>query len=136
MLGLLREDPPNRAYPGLRKGLMVTTEGGCGTCFELDAIGGTGLQTLLGAGRASEIIVNILLPFTFAWSRSASRPELGSKAFELYRFHPGLAVNSVVKHMARQFGLSGSLVNSALRQQGSSTSTRTGAARAGVLNAP
>ena len=60
----------------------------------------------------------MLLPFTFAWGYSRSQPELGWKAFDLYRRHPKLTVNSVERHMTAQLGLNSNLGNSARQQQG------------------
>ncbi|MFC1954009.1 DUF2851 family protein [Chloroflexota bacterium] len=97
LINLVREVPVSRGYSRLEEGLLVTA---------------------LGHGRAADITVNVLLPFTFAWSRFTSRPELESKAFDLYRCHPKLSVNSVERHMMTQLGLSNDPVNSAQRQQG------------------
>ena len=82
--------------------------------------GGTGIDslTLLGRRRAADIIVNILLPFAFAWGEVTSQKELMQKALDLYRSYPKLAENSIEKHMKNQLGLSNNLVNSARRQQG------------------
>jgi len=63
-------------------------------------------------------VVNVLLPFTFAWSRFTSQPELARKAFELYCHYPRLEVNTVERHMSHQLGLNSDLVSSAQRQQG------------------
>ncbi|MFC2069723.1 DUF2851 family protein [Chloroflexota bacterium] len=97
LVGFVGEIPENRVYRGLERGLKVNA---------------------LGSGRAADIVVNVLLPFTFAWSKCTSRPELGKKSLYLYRHYPGTPVNSVEKHMTEQLGLSRDLVNSAARQQG------------------
>ena len=97
LINLVREVPVSRGYRRLEEGLLVTA---------------------LGHGRAADITVNVLLPFTFAWSQFTYQPELGSKTFDLYRCHPKLSVNSVERHMVTQLGLSNGLVNSAQRQQG------------------
>ena len=77
-----------------------------------------GNPTLLGTERAADIALNVLLPFSFAWSQFTAQPELEKQAFGLYCGYPRRAVNSVERHMAAQLGLSRSLVNSARRQQG------------------
>ena len=103
LVGLVREAHLSRnVYRSLEAGLVVNADG----------------QTLLGRGRAADIIVNVLLPFILAWSRAAAEPGLGNKALELYRLYPRLTVNSVERHMAKTLGLDSSLVNSAGRQQG------------------
>ncbi len=76
------------------------------------------LPSLLGGRRAADIVVNVLLPFAFAWGNLNSQPELARRAFGLYRFYPKLAVNALERHMSNQLGLNRSLVNSAQRQQG------------------
>ena len=73
---------------------------------------------LLGMGQAANITVNVILPFTFAWGRLVSRPELAEQSLALYRHHPRLPANAVERHMRAQLGLGTALVNSARRQQG------------------
>ncbi len=76
------------------------------------------IPTLIGSARAADIVVNVLLPFTFAWSQLTRQPDLARKSVELYQGYPRLAVNVVERHMCHQLRLSGDLVNSARRQQG------------------
>ena len=72
----------------------------------------------LGKNRAAEIIVNVLLPFAFAYGDNNNEPELAEKAMALYTSYPGLEVNSLIRHMTRQLGLDKTAVNMAVRQQG------------------
>ncbi len=118
LVGMVKEVPVSRGYHWLEKGLLVTASGYWASHFDFGSGSRIGNPTLLGGGRVAEVIVNVLLPFSFAWSQFAYQPELERKAFDLYRHYPGLAVNSVEKHMMVQLGLSSSLVNSARRQQG------------------
>ncbi len=118
LVSLVKEAPVSRAYHKLEKGLLVTTNGYWASHFNFGSGSRMRSPTLLGSGRAADITVNVLLPFTFAWSQFTAQPELGRKALDLYRRHPKLAVNSVERHMAEQLGLSRGLVNSAQRQQG------------------
>jgi hypothetical protein len=74
--------------------------------------------TMLGRGRAAAIIVNVLLPFSFAWGLVSLQPELARKAFTLYCDYPRLETNSIEEHMKHQLGLDGKVVHSARRQQG------------------
>jgi len=108
----------SRGRHRLEAGLVVTSNSYWGTHFDL----GSGIRIdnspLLGKGRAADIVVNVLLPFIFAWGRLNSHPELEQKSHGLYQSYPRLAVNAVEQHMIRQLGLNGSLVNSARRQQG------------------
>ena len=72
----------------------------------------------LGNNRAAEIIVNVLLPFCFAYGENNDEPELSEKALALYTNYPGLEMNSLIKHMTGQLGLNKITVNRAIRQQG------------------
>lgn len=62
--------------------------------------------TLLGRGRAAEIVVNVILPFAFAWGQFSGETELGKQASNLYLSYGRLAVNSIERHMLAQLGLS------------------------------
>jgi len=118
LVNVVKEVPISRGYHGLEDALLVTASGYWGDHSDSGSRGSVGSLTLLGSGRAAEIIVNVLLPFTFAWSRFSSQPELERKALDLYRRYPRLAVNSVERHMTKQLGLSSGWVDSAQRQQG------------------
>ncbi len=110
MVNKIREIPLNSIYPELARALMVTTDANWATTLVI--------PTLLGRGRAAEIVVNVLLPFIFAWGRINSPTELRQKTLHLYRHHPRLAVNTMERHMAKQMGINSDLVDSAQRQQG------------------
>ena len=107
LMAIIEEAPLSRGNRLLEKALVI---------------GGPGNQgrkvTLLGPERAAIIIINVLLPFTYAFSQLAFCPDLAEKAFEQYRRYPKQVPNSLEKHMGRQLGLSGKLVDSARRQQG------------------
>ena len=118
LVSLVEESPLSRSYHGLERGLLVTADGYWASHFDFGSGSRIKSPTLLGCGRAADIVVNVLLPFTFAWSQVNCQPEMERKAFDLYRLYPRLAVNSVERHMAEQLGLSGGLVNSAKWQQG------------------
>ena len=84
-------------------------------------IRGSGAEgTLIGQGRAKEMVVNVLLPFSFAWGVRTSQAGLKDHAIELYRNYPQLEENQVTRRMRRQLFCQGGLgvVNSAQRQQG------------------
>ena len=74
--------------------------------------------TLLGRRRAADIVVNVLLPFSFAWGRSTGRPDMAAGVLDIYHRYPGLAANALERHMKAQFGVEDGLVDSARRQQG------------------
>ncbi|MBI4296677.1 MAG: DUF2851 family protein [Chloroflexi bacterium] len=97
-------------YRRLEQGLIVTIRG--------EGPGHTAPLTLLGRERAGEIIINVILPFLYAWSRINARTEVADKAFSFYQNYPRLGSNTVEKHMISQLGLSRRRVNSAQHQQG------------------
>jgi hypothetical protein len=74
--------------------------------------------SLLGRDRAADIVINVLLPFAAAWGLVNLRPALAEKITGLYRGYPPPATNTLERHMSRQLGIDGSLVNTARRQQG------------------
>jgi hypothetical protein len=82
-----------------------------------DTAGDNG-SALLGESRAADIVVNALLPFTAAWGRIISRPELSKKAAYFYLHYPPPASNTLDRHMCRQLNIDAKLINSARRQQG------------------
>ena len=69
-------------------------------------------SSLIGANRAGEIIINVLLPFVY------NQDNLSRKAIEMFRHYPALPANSIEKHLQKQLGLSKNVVNYACRQQG------------------
>jgi hypothetical protein len=117
-LGLLRETPATQGQRQLEQGFLVTTHGYWAEHFDFGPLRRMRNPTLLGRGRAAEIVVNVLLPFAFAWGRFTGETGLSEPAFTLYLAYTRLAVNSIERHMVAQLGLSHHLVNSARRQQG------------------
>ncbi|MBN1367667.1 MAG: DUF2851 family protein [Dehalococcoidales bacterium] len=67
---------------------------------------------LIGADRAGEIIINILLPFIYARENSSG------KSLDMFCHYPVLPANSIEKHLQKQLGLGKGMINSACRQQG------------------
>ena len=118
IVNMVREMSDNQSHHRLEKGLVVTTNGYWANHFDFGLGNRIRNQALLGSRRAADIAVNVLLPFTFAWGKSTSQPELERKAIDLYRHYPRLVVNTVERHMSHQLRLSSKLVNSAQRQQG------------------
>jgi len=118
VVNMVNEVAVNKGHRRLEKGLLVITDGYWASHFDFGSGNRLTSPTLLGGRRAADIIVNVLLPFTFAWSQLTCWSELERKAFDLYRCYPRLAVNTVERHMMNQLGLGSRLVNSAQRQQG------------------
>jgi hypothetical protein len=118
LVNRLCQETVDSGYSGLERALRVTADGYWAKYLDFGLPGREGLPALLGSGRAADIVVNVLIPFTVAWSQLNSRQELARKARELYGCYPRLAVNTLERHMINQLGISRYLVNSAQRQQG------------------
>jgi hypothetical protein len=82
-------------------------------------LGGVRSPTLVGQGRAREVVVNVVLPFFFAWADAHSQ-HLKKEILELYEIYPRLSQNWVTYRMSEQLAgeKASSIVNSAQRQQG------------------
>jgi len=110
--------PSCRDWRRMEEGLVVSADDYWGCHFDFDAGSLTASPTVLGEGRAADIMVNVLLPFTFAWGQSSGRPELAIAAIDAYRDYPKLSDNALLKHMRSQLRIGRPLVSSARRQQG------------------
>ena len=106
VLELVGGADPKRGYRSLEQGMLVTVDGAN--------------SALIGRGRAREMVVNVVLPFSFAWGERESQPELRDRALELYRNYPELEENQITRQMRRQLlAEEGTVVvDSARRQQG------------------
>jgi hypothetical protein len=102
-LKIIRRAPAERVSQEMEPAFIVSSESG---------------PDLLGRERAAEIIINVLLPFAWTWSRQASRFKLSRKIIKLYRSYPRLESNSIERHMLHQLSLQSRQVNTASRQQG------------------
>ncbi len=118
MVNMVREASVKKAHDGLVEGLLIPTNGYWASHFDFSSSSLMKAPALLGTRRAADIIVNVILPFAFAWSKLTSQPELGRQALDLYGRCPRLVVNTVEGHLRNQLRLSSVLVNSAQRQQG------------------
>jgi hypothetical protein len=108
--GVLRLVGESRSDIGLLEaGFMVGSEG----------YRSLGRRALIGQGRAREIVVNIALPFAFAWAEANSEASLAKAALWLYRIYPKSGENGITRGLTRLLGSKASgLVDSASRQQG------------------
>ncbi|MFC2000995.1 DUF2851 family protein [Chloroflexota bacterium] len=114
----LRETPVYAGHHELEKLLMVSTDGYWTSHLDLGSATKLRIPTLIGSGRAADILVNVLLPFALAWVKLNSQPELARKVLDFYHHYPRLVANTIEKHMRNQLGIGSNLVNSAQRQQG------------------
>jgi len=108
--GVLRLVGESRSDIGrLEAGFMVSGEG----------YRSPGRRALIGQGRAREIVVNIALPFAFAWAGANSETSLAETALWLYRIYPRSGENEITRGLIKLLGSKASaLVDSARRQQG------------------
>jgi hypothetical protein len=118
LVSKLYQAPVETGCHGLEQALQVTNDGYWANHLDFGMSSGMSAPALIGEGRAADIVVNVILPFATAWGRLTARSELAIKAFDLYRHHPRLSVNTVERHMKKQLGINRYQVDSAQRQQG------------------
>ncbi|OGO24162.1 MAG: hypothetical protein A2144_14660 [Chloroflexi bacterium RBG_16_50_9] len=118
MVDKLRDITPDSGYTELTRALTITTDGYWANHLDFGLPSRMATPALLGEGRAADIIVNALLPFTVAWARTIAQPAMVARAFSLYRQHPRLPVNTLERHMKTQLNINSCFINSARRQQG------------------
>ncbi len=75
---------------------------------------------LVGAGRAADVVVNVVLPFAYAFGQASADAALSKRALSLYQQYPSGPPNRVLREMARQVGGAdgAKLARGACRQQG------------------
>jgi len=114
----LREVSVTNSWKDLEKKLIVTTDGYWAHHLDFNVPGTREYPTLLGRTRASDIVVNIFLPFFYAWGRHNTFTDVESVALKAYSEYPRLTVNTIETHMRAQCGLPRNMVARAIRQQG------------------
>lgn len=114
----MRQTTLDQGYFALERIWLVTSDGYWASHFDFGSSCRLRTSALLGRHRAAEIVVNVLLPFAFAWGKATTQTELAKKSFALYGHYPRLGTNVIERHMRQQLGLNSNLVNSARRQQG------------------
>ncbi len=79
----------------------------------------TEIEKLLGESRASDLVVNTVLPLLVLYGREAAGT-IGNRALEVYSVYPALQENAITRKMRRQLGLGRrrGTENGALIQQG------------------
>jgi len=71
---------------------------------------------LVGPGRAEEIAVNVVLPFTLAWAQTRQYKPLAQVALTLYQHYPKLSSYGILRRLTAALGRE--LTAGARRQQG------------------
>lgn len=103
MLQLVKETPLISGHRWLEDGLIVFGDGYWQDHHDFGLK--TGKSALLGRSKAGEIVINVILPFAFAWGEVANEPGLKERAINFYTCYPKLAENEITRHMARQLCL-------------------------------
>ena len=75
-------------------------------------------SALLGQERATNIIINVVLPFAYAWGEAAAKLKLKVKTAEIYSRYPGLGDNELTRYMKQQLRIRQGCNLSACQQQG------------------
>lgn len=101
-LDLVSEIPPEGSYGRMEAALIVN-----------DRLG----QAFLGRERAAAIIINVVLPFIYAWGQQ-SDASLSSKAVQAFIRYHRLETNSIEQHMLYQLRLKRRNIDSSCYQQG------------------
>lgn len=101
-------------------------------------VSSSGESSLIGWGRAREIVINVILPFGFAWGQASGEEALVERALRLYRGYPRAGENAVTRDLSNLLfgGEPSRLAGSALRQQGLIHLERTFCCRRGCINCP
>ncbi len=118
ILQLVKDTPLSDVHRVLRNGLTVDSDGYWRDHFDFGIRSKTRMSALLGSSKASEIVVNVILPFASAWGGLAGQAKLMEHPIELYRNYPRLAENCITRHMAKQLCLEASSDFTACHQQG------------------
>ena len=118
MLQVVRDTPLMTGHRMLVGSLIVFGSGYWQEHFDFDIGAKTRKSALLGHSKAAEIVVNVILPFAFAWGKITGELGLKEKAIKFYNHYPKLAENEITLHMARQLCLGDVSDFTACHQQG------------------
>lgn len=118
LLQLVYRAVPVPGHPSIEEGLMVSGDRRLQKQSCLTTPVHVQKAALLGPGKASQIAVNVILPFAFAWGETVCKPVMRKRALDLYLCHQGMADNTITRHMQAQLGLGDNHVFNACQQQG------------------
>ena len=101
---------------GFARGLAAEVQGGDPRSLRE----GLTVRPFIGAGRAGDVAVNVVLPFLHAFAQVAGLPALGRAAVDRYHAFPKLEENELTRETRRVLGprLDPKWVRGARRQQG------------------
>lgn len=118
IINLISEIKIDQAYRALEAAMMVTASGYWKTHYDFGSYSRNIAPALIGSSRAAAIVINVILPFTYAWSRLSRQPELAARCLAIFTTYPKPGANAIERHMSKQLGRSGVPIDSAPRQQG------------------
>jgi len=110
---LNRGTPSQILYRGIMRALGYWETHYDFGCYCRDAA-----PALIGNSRAAAIVVNVILPFAYAWGQLNAQPELVTRSMVIFTVYPKLGTNAVERHMSKQLGRSCVPIIRAQRQQG------------------
>ncbi|RKY03402.1 hypothetical protein DRP77_06165 [Candidatus Poribacteria bacterium] len=100
----------------LREPLRVETKGYWRDRFDFGKRLGRPCPTLLGEGRAADIVVNVVLPAVYLWAAETDNSSLSEAVSEIYHAHPKLGENRITRSFKPI--LKGVKIDTACKQQG------------------
>jgi hypothetical protein len=117
MLKMLFQAPESNPYRWIYNNLVFPHEGYWGNHFDF-GIAMSNKSAILGKSRASEMAINIIFPYMYAWACLNGKLSLKQKSLDLYLFHPRLENNQLTDHMMKQLLIDSRSRLSACQQQG------------------
>jgi hypothetical protein len=118
ILQLVKEASRFGGHRVLERGLSVACDGYWLDHFDFSVTSKTRRSAILGNSKISEIIVNVVLPFAYAWGELTVDPKITENAAELYCNYPKSSENCLTYHMKEQLGLGESFNLTACHRQG------------------
>jgi hypothetical protein len=117
ILQLIKKAPPGTEHRWLETGLVIAGQAYWRNHFDFGIVKKRS-SALLGREKASEIVINAILPFACVWGEISSDLKLKRKAAEIYRRYPRSGDNELTRHMKQQLLLKPDTCLSACQQQG------------------
>ena len=110
----LKEAADDNGSPFLEQALLAAPDSYWSDYLDFGVPVRGAAPALLGSDRAADIVINVLLPFTY----TTGPAEQSEKAILIYRHYGTPAENALVNHMRTQLGISKPFIANARRQQG------------------
>ena len=117
ILNLISKAPQGAARRWLEDGIIIDSQGYWANHLDF-GMPKKRSSALLGQERAANIIINVVLPFAYAWGEAAAEPKLKGKTAQIYDRYPGLGDNELTRYMKQQLRMGQGCNLSACQQQG------------------